>query len=578
MPSQHTDPIAEQRAAISESERRLWAGGFNEAELEPYQAAWQALEALYAARNSDDRHAFVVVIPVADRPRHLETCLDSLQELCRLYGYGGQRDGRFAKVEVFIADDSLDEASMAAHRELAGRYDAAGLTTRYFGLEAQQSVLDVLGPEKRAALAPMLGDIRAPLTGHKGASVTRNLAFLRLSMLYAGRDKVLFHAIDSDQEFKVKVATRAGDRDVYAVSYFHALDEIFSQTDALMLTGKVVGDPPVSPAVMAGNFMDDVIAFLQRSAERGGQAPCGHHEDGARREGEAAYHDMADLFGFGPGEAAYRYRCPLSGAHDEAAGFDHFAGRLNAFFHGEHPTRVSFYQYADALGSVQPARTVYTGNYVFRPEGLKWFIPFAALRLRMAGPSLGRIVRAEVSGRFVQANLPMLHRRTVEDTAESECRPRVLADETQIDLCGEFGRQFHGDVVLFTLERLAKGHFPCRSQVAVSEAIDSVYASMLDQYAAKHAAIIDKLATLKALLDAPGNWWNQAQTPPAGLADFKRFSANIEHNFGSGTSCFARIAQNGMNGRNALVKAIHCYPDDRQAWEAALVAGRGRAA
>jgi len=35
---------------------------------------------------------------------------------------------------------------------------------------------------------------------------------------------------------------------VYALNYFHAIDRIFRTTDTLMLTGKMVGDPPVSPS------------------------------------------------------------------------------------------------------------------------------------------------------------------------------------------------------------------------------------------------------------------------------------------------------------------------------------------
>ena len=40
------------------------------------------------------------------------------------------------------------------------------------------------------------------------------------------------------------------------------MDGIFNQGKAQVLTGKVVGDPPVSPAVMAGTLLDDVLGFL----------------------------------------------------------------------------------------------------------------------------------------------------------------------------------------------------------------------------------------------------------------------------------------------------------------------------
>jgi hypothetical protein len=53
---------------------------------------------------------------------------------------------------------------------------------------------------------------------------------------------------------------------------------------------------------------------------------------------------MADLFGFKAGGETYRYRCPLPGEPDNAACFADFARRLNSFFHGEHPTRVTWYR------------------------------------------------------------------------------------------------------------------------------------------------------------------------------------------------------------------------------------------
>jgi hypothetical protein len=566
--------VTAQQAAIAEIENSLWSGGLNEALLEPYQAAFRELERRIAAHAVDDRHRFVVVIPVADRPQHLQSCLDSLLTLCRLFGYGGQRDGRYAKVAVFIADDSDDAGNIASHRELARQFNAQGLDTTYFGLIEQAELLAGLTDTEQAGLFGMLGDARRAAGGHKGAAVMRNLAYLKLNALIGQDEQVLIQAIDSDQEFKVKVSTADGDRDVYAVSFFHALDEIFSRSDALMLTGKVVGDPPVSPAVMAGNFLEDVIDFLHQMAVTGADGPCSHHGAETHREGEAAYHDMADLFGFKPASDAYRYRCTLTGPHTDADCFNHFAGRLGSFFYGEHPTRVSYYQHSVASESAQPARTVYTGNYVFRPEGLKYFIPFAGLRLRMLGPSLGRLVRAEIDGRFLSANLPMLHKRTVEETGQSEFRPGVDARTQVIELCGEFERQFYGDVMLFSLERLTALGFPARAlpEAAIAEAVDAAHADMDEKYRAKHQDIIGKLARLETLLHEPESWWNRSPRQAPAVADFVGFVANMEHNFGVDSPCYERIRVCWQPWREELVRAIARYPEDRATWLAALSA------
>lgn len=97
---------------------------------------------------------------------------------------------------------------------------------------------------------------------------------------------------------------------------------------------------------------------------------------------------------------------------------------------------------------------------MFRPQALNWFIPYAPLRLRMSGPTMGRLLQAELGPRFVSANLPMLHKRTLETTGQSEFRPGVEDDSAVIDLCGEFERQFHGDVMLFSMQQLTAQGYP----------------------------------------------------------------------------------------------------------------------
>jgi len=613
MPSQPTCPpadleawIADQRGAIAELESALWDGGLNEALLKPYQAAFRELEQLIAACGEDHRHRFVIAIPVADSPLHLKDCLSSLLELCRNYGYGGQVDGRWRKVSVLLADDSSDAACIEQHREIAREFDQSGLTTHYFGLDEQLALMERLvnppfpkggrgdlatvalaQPSEKSPPTPLWerGEKKDPLDlstivgvhrreayGHKGQAMMRNIAYLKLAEMFSGDEAVLFYTIDADQEFKVKVATAEGGKEVCAVNFLHRLDEIFTRTDAQILTGKVVGDPPVSPAVMAGNFMEDVIGFLREmAADEPGQA---YRQPGATGGGDAAYHDMADLFGFQQAGDAYRYRCPLPDAPDNAACFAAFSQRLNSFFHGEHPTRITWFQYQDALASVQPARTIYTGNYVFRPEALSWFIPFAPLRLRMSGPTMGRLLKAEMGGRFVSANLPMLHKRTVESTGQSEFRPGIVSEQARIDLCGEFERQFHGDVMLFSMQRLTTLGYPARPlpESVIAETLESVRGEMREKYRAKQQAILERLSLLKSLLDAPANWWNQAEALAAARANFQSFVGNITHNFGADSPCYARIdaPDNWENWRGRQIAAINGFSANREVWGEAL--------
>lgn len=524
----------------------------------------------------DARHDIVIVIPVADRPRHLSDCMHSLQELLRHHPYTG-------KVSVLVAEDSLDPNSIVQHRTIAASVTQQGIATHHLGPDEQKALVEALPQEVRARLSGIVGD--GGSYAHKGASITRNIAYLWLQRLQADGRKRLFWFIDSDQEFRVTIETAAGEERLYAIDYFNALDRIFNETPTCILTGKVVGDPPVSPAVMAGNFLDDVTAFLADMACCTPHDACSFH-DARRHADDAAYHDMAGLFGFKTA-ATFRYRCTLEGAHDHTACYKDFAGKLTRFFDGEHPTRRSVYRKTDIMASVQPARTIYTGNYVFTTEGLEWFIPFATLKLRMAGPTLGRILRAELGERFVSANLPMLHKRTVDATGHSEFRPGIERTDTKVDLSGEFERQYFGDVMLFSMERLTVGCAPRTKPQTVRSAhpttwpfqrseIDTLVAEvemgLREMYAAKHREIIAKIDRLRALFDTPQHWWHRDVTLTSARARFEQFIDNMQHNFGDDSRAWQIIndATHRAQRLSAIAEAISRYGDDRETWHSTI--------
>ncbi|MFA5082751.1 MAG: hypothetical protein WC474_09420 [Hydrogenophilaceae bacterium] len=514
---------------------------------------------------SVDRHDFVVVIPVADRPQHLSDCLASLVELCRRYPYEG-------RVSVLIVDDSRDAESITQHRALAEACSGQGLATHYLGQDEQLALVEGLPPDLRMRLAGVIGDHAPDAFHHKGASITRNIAYLWLNRLPADGGKRLYWFLDSDQEFRVNLETAGGEALDYAVDYLHALDRIFSETPARIVTGKVVGDPPVSPAVMAGNFLDDVLAFLAEMAGLPAEAACTFHGVPARKADDAAYHDMADLFGFKPAADAYRYRCPIEGPHDHAGCFADFAGRLNRFFDGEHPTRRSHYRHEDLMAGIKPARTIYTGNYVFTPAGLDWFIPFADLKLRMAGPTLGRIIQAEAGDAFVSANLPMLHKRTVTALGQSEFRPGIERSDERVDLSGEFERQYFGDVMLFAMARLTEQGYPASqpSPDAIAAVVDATEAEMRSRYAAKHGQIASRIARLDALFSDRARWWQRDARLAGACHAWRRFIANMQDNFADGSRAWQLIDSAAAARKAAIGAAIGRYRDDRAAWRAAL--------
>ncbi|MGB5718583.1 MAG: hypothetical protein WBN81_15995, partial [Gammaproteobacteria bacterium] len=263
--------------------------------------------------------------------------------------------------------------------------------------------------------------------------------------------------------------------------------------------------------------------------------------------------------------------CTLQGAHDHAACLYDLAEKLNRFFDGEHPTRVTPYAHVDVQGSVTPARTVYTGNYVLSPAALRYFIPFAGLQLRMAGPVLGRLVQASSGNAFVSANLPLLHRRTVAETGGSEFRPGVDRSAALVDLSGEFERQFFGDVMLFTVIELIAQGYPEQllARAAMHAQVLATEATMRVHYAEVRQRVLSRLDALEEFLSGPGHWWHN-DTRLRTL--FEQFCGSLHANFGTDARAWQLINDEACRAtrHTAIVDALASYRLDREAWERVL--------
>ena len=548
-------------------EAALWEASPEPSRLQQYHALFAEMEAHIAAAGNDLRHTLVVVVPVADRPQQLRSCLMSLAGAAQAFRYGAGNTQHTGKIIAVIADDSRDPGSIAANRAIATEIGQQGITTHYFGQQQQLAELDRLTDSDRQALRNIIGNTAPAAFSHKGASIMRNITCLLLNRLAQQQQRPLFLFVDSDQEFH---ANTGSGRARFSTNYFYHIDRLFSQSHIEVLTGKVVGDPPVSPAVMAGTLLDDVLALLTELAGLEAEAACTFHQ-GSGTHDAAAYHDMAKLFGFEHSGTAHRYPCTLQGPHDHAACLSDFARKLNRFFDGEHPTRVTPYQHVDVQASVTPARTVYTGNYVLSPAALKYFIPFAGLQLRMAGPVLGRLVQASSGDAFVSANLPLLHRRTVEETGGSEFRPGVERSAALVDLSGEFERQFFGDVMLFTVIELVAQGYPVRlpARAVIHAQVLATDASLRARYKEVRQRVLTRLDELEGFLSAPGHWWHDdVQT---GVL-FEQFTGSLRANFGEDARAWQLIENEAhRDARHTdIVDALVAYPQDQQSWERVL--------
>ncbi|HHJ35088.1 MAG TPA: glycosyltransferase family 2 protein [Gammaproteobacteria bacterium] len=564
---------------ILSHEKTLWDDAPSKESIEQYQDSFRALEHLYDLKATDDRYNFRIIIPVADRPQQLKQCLDSLMALCQSYGYGGFKNNTFSKISVLIADDSSDEKSRVKHREYCEFFTQAGLTTEYFGTEDQLAQLERSNPANNMqSFLPGAQNINED-TGfsHKGASIMRNITYLKLNQ-DRNRDRhldnTLFYFIDSDQEFSIVTDTDTG-KSVHAINYFHYLNEIFKQQDVSILTGKVVGDPPVSPSVMAGNFQQDTLDFLSILSMLEPDRSCQFHQQKKASTDDAAYHDMAELFGFDNRDRSFDFHCPLTQEHTNADCLENFSNKLEHFFYGEHPTRKTYFNYGDGFSKTIPARTVYTGNYIIKPDMLRYFIPFATMKLRMAGPVLGRLLQSKLQKKFVSANLPMLHNRTIRETGQSEFRAGVRKHYRNIDLSDEFIRQFYGDVLLFTINKLTQTGFP-ESDIdtkKIRSILTETYIDINKNYTEKQELITDLRSRINDYFLLEDNWWNLCSGNTGSAVDnFKNFLDNIEKNFGIHTHAYREITSPEKTRKklDEMFDALKSYQDDLHTWDRAL--------
>jgi len=554
----------------------MWHEQFDSDALSVYQQLFIELERLLADKSTfDNRHKFIIAIPVADRPQHLQACLHSILTLCEKFNYGGQKNGQFTKISVLISDDSKHQNNIIENMKLADTFSKKGLNVIYFGQNEQKEILHSINYEKTHNIT---GITESENFHHKGASITRNITYLKLQQLEDKDEKTLFYFIDSDQEFKVNTLINGKNEELYALNYFYHLDSIFTHNNISILTGKVVGDPPVSPSVMAGTFLEDLLYFVNKISKLEPDQTCGFHDEVKNQEDDASYHDMAELFGFKDSKIDHDYHCTINKSHNNTSCLIGFSNKLKHFFDGEHPTRKSYYQHDDIINSIKPARTIYTGNYVFKAECLKYFIPFANLKLRMAGPVLGRLLKSELGEKFVSANLPMLHKRTVNNIGQSEFRPGVEHQETAIDLSGEFTRQFFGDVMLFSMIELTSKGYPAKklSPEIIKETIKKTSSSMQIKYLSKRDEILSKNEKLLELIDnLEKKWTNTADLNQAKL-NFRKFTDNISFNFGVKAAIYTIINSDEIINKNQqlITDAILAYENDMDTWQNTLANNR----
>ena len=560
-------------------EREISSGEFAEDLLSLQRSLYRELENILSLTANDTRHHFLIVIPVADSPIKLKSCLQSLIEQCRIFQYGGftvtAQGPVYNKISTFVIDDSKENDNIAKIKEICSETAAAGIRTYYIGLAEQTALIEQLPAGYREDLQGLLGESRNQVPPHKGASVSRNIAYLCMHAFSAEfREKSLIYFLDSDEEFSVTIKRGTGIADVPFINYFYWLDTIFDNQEVEILTGKVVGDPPVSPSVMVNTFLDDIVFFLLGISHTAPEEKCIFHKASPAEAFSAEYHDMVALFGYNAPLHPKEYACSLTGDHTVRDCFEYFSKKALNFFYGLHPTRTQFYHSGADHTETEKARTVYTGNYVMKTTGLRHFIPFASLKLRMAGPTLGRILRQRLQDRFVSAHLPLLHKRTSNTDGRNEFRTGIITDKNSIDLSLEFNRQFWGDIMLFSVEKLVQRGYPDNNVglSVITDVVCDIQEKLWDLYRTRCTEITEKTGNIEDLLSLMELRGKKGSVAEHSVTNMKSFCSLVKNNFGADSVSMKKVAEQIEAGSYAkkIIDALHSFYETDTAWNELL--------
>ncbi len=161
-------------------EKVLWQGESFDSDVDFYQSLFREQEALISQNGQDDRHQFILSIPIADRPEHLQSCLESIYQLCLLYGYGGKNSDGYNKVRVIVAEDSQQKINIEEDRRIAREFTEKGLRVDHVGLDEQYELLQSIPSNPRELLSSILTDQPREKFFRKGQAANRNLSYLKM--------------------------------------------------------------------------------------------------------------------------------------------------------------------------------------------------------------------------------------------------------------------------------------------------------------------------------------------------------------------------------------------------------------
>jgi len=193
----------------------------------------------------------------------------------------------------------------------------------------------------------------------------------------------------------------------------------------------------------------------------------------------------------------------------------------------------------------------------------------------MAGPTLGRILKARLKDRFRSANLPLLHKRTIRKKHSDEFRTGILRDQGAVDLSEEFIKQFWGDVMLFSVDKLTGSGYPDKKigLKQITGTVNKTCDDLQSLYIKQQSETYEKMLKLGNYLDGTSYWWNTSRAMTGALKKFRLFRSTVERNFGLDSPAMKSLSEQIRTKvySEKIIRSIHSFPEDEVCWKKALM-------
>ncbi len=486
------------RAELSHAELDVYSNDFSKESLSKLQLLYKTSSSVFT-----NLKPITIVVPVADRDKHLDNFLQSLEKELKIYMFPR------TLLSVSIINDSKVDIPEDVYDHYSYPIDIRNLSQQINCIRAHYNE-DLL---KKAywVFIKELPKNSFDNWERKGSWATMNIARLLINTK-PNIDNNIIRFIDSDEEFSIMTK----DKDKFRVienpfSMLHSIQDIFHYYNADIVTGKITWDPAFSAPQMIRTQLVDLLM----NSEEILPTNLYYHQN-------RAYNDM-NFFSQDNITRHYNDWYPLLPFQEKWSTKKHPSFSILLWHHISRPICYSNPKKVLKNGTidrnVKLGNILWPGNVAWNKKLLLYPAPFVESKVRLHGPILWKLMTKRWEKIHI-ANIPLLHRRIADiDDIINGYRWGTIHSKGLIDISKLWSKQIEWDIVAKYLSETVDLY------TVDTTLLDEVKTSVLDIYKKQIADIKELLWHAKFLQDVDANFLKRSL-----IASIANISKNIKSN------------------------------------------------